>query len=622
MKSSVIAPPSAEESAEDSALSDELSFAPESTAEIVITGPSEEGPVPWKVLVVDDEREVHAITQLAVGGLSLDGRPIALLDAHSAEEAKVMLHQHPDVALVLLDVVMEREHAGLELARWIRVELNNRAIRIVLRTGQPGSAPEQRVMLEYDVNDYRAKTELTAQRLVTTILGGIRSFRDISIIEGQKVGLGRVITATASLFERQSLVSFLTGILTQLVGLCGLRKNALFVQADGLLMGWPEGDPVIVAGTGRFHEMIGLSINDCLDHRLISDLSFAVKQSQPIHRTHYSIYGLTQANVNLSAAVYIETGGRNNRWESDLAELFCRNASMAIQNLQLHEQQLALLRAVERFVPTRLLDLLATSDVVQVKVGQHVQREMTVVFADLWGFTSIAERLSPHETFAFLNDFFAALVPAIHAHGGVVDKYMGDGIMALFPGSAEDAVRAGLAMVESTRSFTSKRPTLPFTPRLGVGVHSGQMILGLLGAADRIDFTAISDSVNITSRIERLTRTYEADMLITREVFERLPAELQKDTRLLGHVDLRGKTRKVELFEVFAADTQSIRTLKQASRKPLLEVIEIMQAAQWQKARPRLAELRTQWPQDPAIEVLDRQCWKRIRLQNEESALQ
>lgn len=622
MKSSVIAPPSAAESAEDSALSDELSFAPESTAEIVTTGPSAEGPVPWKVLVVDDEREVHAITQLAVGGLSLDGRPIALLDAHSADEAKVMLHQHPDVALVLLDVVMEREHAGLELARWIRVELNNRAIRIVLRTGQPGSAPEQRVMLEYDVNDYRAKTELTAQRLITTILGGIRSFRDISIIEGQKVGLGRVITATASLFERQSLVSFLTGILTQLVGLCGLRKNALFVQADGLLMGWPEGDPVIVAGTGRFHDMIGLSITDCLDLRLISDLSLAVKQSQPIHRTHYSIYGLTQANVNLSAAVYIETSGRSNRWESDLAELFCRNASMAIQNLQLHEQQLALLRAVERFVPTRLLDLLETSDVVQVKVGQHVQREMTVVFADLWGFTSIAERLSPQETFAFLNDFFAALVPAIHAHGGVVDKYMGDGIMALFPGSAEDAVRAGLAMVESTRSFTSRRPTLPFTPRLGVGVHSGPMILGLLGAADRIDFTAISDSVNITSRIERLTRTYEADMLITREVFERLPAELQKDTRLLGHVDLRGKTRNVELFEVFAADTQSIRTLKQASSKPLLEVIEIMQAAQWQKARPRLAELRTQWPQDPAIEVLDRQCWKRIRLQNEESALQ
>ena len=622
MKSSVFGSPSVAESAEDSALSDELSFAPESAAESESLATPLEGPARWKVLVVDDEREVHAITQLAVGGLSLDGRPIVLLDAHSAKEAKVLLQQHPDVALVLLDVVMEREHAGLELAHWIRVELNNRTVRIVLRTGQPGSAPEPRVMLEYDVNDYRTKTELTAQRLVTTILGGIRSFRDISIIEGQKVGLGRVITATASLFERQSLVSFLTGILTQLVGLCGLRKNALFVQADGLLMGWPEGDPVIVAGTGRFHEMIGLSINDCLDHRLISDLSFAVKQSQPIHRTHYSIYGLTQANVNLSAAVYIETGGRNNRWESDLAELFCRNASMAIQNLQLHEQQLALLRAVERFVPTRLLDLLATSDVVQVKVGQHVQREMTVVFADLWGFTSIAERLSPHETFAFLNDFFAALVPAIHAHGGVVDKYMGDGIMALFPGSVEDAVRAGLAMVESTRSFTSKRPTLPFTPRLGVGVHSGQMILGLLGAADRIDFTAISDSVNITSRIERLTRTYEADMLITREVFERLPAELQKDTRLLGHVDLRGKTRKVELFEVFAADTQSIRTLKQASRKPLLEVIEIMQAAQWQKARPRLAELRTQWPQDPAIEVLDRQCWKRLRLQSEESALQ
>lgn len=192
-------------------LSDELSFAPENevpdtpTAGAAHPPPQQSTQPPWKILIVDDEPEIHIVTQLALTGLSVDGRAVLLCGAHSAQQARHMLATDGDIALVLLDVVMEREHAGLELAHWIRRVLNNQAIRIVLRTGQPGLAPEQRVMLDYDINDYRAKTELTAQRLVTTILGGIRSYRDISIIEQQKIGLSRVISATASLFERSSL---------------------------------------------------------------------------------------------------------------------------------------------------------------------------------------------------------------------------------------------------------------------------------------------------------------------------------------------------------------------------------------------------------------------------------
>lgn len=594
---------------------DELLFAAEDEAEPPTAEAHPAAAAPWRVLVVDDEPEVHAITRLALQGLAVDGRPIVPVDAHDAAEARRLLAGDPGFALILLDVVMEREHAGLDLARWIREELGNRAIRIVLRTGQPGMAPEQRVMLDYDINDYRAKTELTAQRLITTILGAIRSYRDISIIEEQKRGLTRVIDATAALFEQRSLHDFLGGVLAQLAGLFGPGRSALFVQARGPLFGIDEPVPVIVAGTGRFGADVGAPITERLGDALVEDLSLAVASAAPLHRREYSVYGLCHDGRSC-AAVYVETGGRTSAWENCLAEIFCRNATIALDNLRLHGRQLALLRAVERFVPGRVLDLLG-GDVTTLGVGAHVQREMTVLFADLRRFTALAERLSPHATFAFLNDFFAAVVPVIHEHGGVVDKYLGDGVMALFPGEPADAVRAGLAMQARARAFAGDHPELPLPPRLGVGVHVGPMILGLVGAADRLDFTAVADSVNVTSRIERLTRVYDADLLLSRDVHERLGQDLHAMSRHLGQVELRGKDRAVDIFEVFAGDPPALRAAKEGTRDALAAAIALMQAGRWGDAREALAALRQRTPQDPAIDVLDRHCWRRLRLELE-----
>lgn len=370
----------------------------------------------------------------------------------------------------------------------------------------------------------------------------------------------------------------------------------------------------ILAGDGRFQSMIGLPVGACLEPELVADLAQAVCQPLPIHRPLYSIYGLCRED-QAGIAVYIETGGRTSTWENSLVEIFCRNAAVALENLMLHERQLALLRAIERFVPLRLLDVIdGQKDVTCVQVGDHVQREMTVVFADLRGFTALAERLTPQETFAFLNDFFSQLVPVIHAHGGVVDKYLGDGIMALFPGSVPEAVRATIAMIEQTRRFGTRHPLLGSPPRLGIGVHVGQITLGLLGAADRIECTAVSDGVNITSRVERLTRTYDTDILLTRDVLEQLPDALRAQCRILGQVEIRGKHRQVEVFEVFAADPEPIRLRKKASQEPLAEVVRMMQAGAWQRARDQLAQLVMLFPGDRAVSVLDQHCWHRIRL--------
>jgi CheY-like chemotaxis protein len=152
---------------------------------------------PWNILIVDDEPGVHDVTKLVLGNFRFEQRPLKFFHAYSGAEARTLLKDIPDLALVLLDVVMEHETAGLDLVKHIRADLQNHFVRIVLRTGQPGQAPEQDVIANYDINDYKDKTELTAQKLYTTLYATLRAYRDVMIIEQQKRGLERVIHASA-----------------------------------------------------------------------------------------------------------------------------------------------------------------------------------------------------------------------------------------------------------------------------------------------------------------------------------------------------------------------------------------------------------------------------------------
>jgi diguanylate cyclase (GGDEF)-like protein len=150
----------------------------------------------WKILIVDDERAVHRATELALRNFTFEGKPLQFVSAYSGEEGKHLIaNEHQDAAIVLLDVVMETHNAGLKVAQFIREELNNRQVRIVLRTGQPGEAPEESVILDYDINDYKLKIELTRQRLITMVIASLRSYRDILTIEHQKAELTQALKA-------------------------------------------------------------------------------------------------------------------------------------------------------------------------------------------------------------------------------------------------------------------------------------------------------------------------------------------------------------------------------------------------------------------------------------------
>ncbi|RTE87422.1 MULTISPECIES: DUF3369 domain-containing protein [Gammaproteobacteria] len=186
----------------------------------------------WKILIVDDEPEVHAVTKLALSDFQFLGRGLEFHSAHSGAEAKELIKNNPDAAIVLLDVVMETDDAGLNVARYIREELGNRYTRIILRTGQPGQAPERTVIVNYDINDYKSKTELTAQKLFTAVMSSLRSYRDIISIVHSRNGLEKIIASTNDLFALQSMEQFISGLVQQLSWLIGGARQTFYAAAD------------------------------------------------------------------------------------------------------------------------------------------------------------------------------------------------------------------------------------------------------------------------------------------------------------------------------------------------------------------------------------------------------
>jgi len=134
---------------------------------------------PWKIIIADDEEDVHQVTKLALQGVNYLGRPLQFLSAHGTTETIALCQAHPDTALILLDVVMEDENSGLQLIQEIRQHLNNHHIRIALRTGQPGIAPERQVIVDYDIDYYLAKSELTSDKLFTTVIASLRAYANL-----------------------------------------------------------------------------------------------------------------------------------------------------------------------------------------------------------------------------------------------------------------------------------------------------------------------------------------------------------------------------------------------------------------------------------------------------------
>ena len=311
-------------------LKDELLFADEEAGE------EEEDGCPWKILIADDEEEVHAVTRMVLDNFIFEGQGIELLSAYSGKETMQILQEHSDVAVLLLDVVMENDTTGLEVVRYIRDELQNNFVRIILRTGQPGQAPERQVTMEYDINDYKEKTELTAQKLFTTVIGLLRAYRDLRLIEKNRQGLERIASISASLFELQSLKTFILGLLIHLTSLVNLDDSGAGIQRSAFAANRQGGELLVLAGIGDFETSEAYVVAEVLSEKSFQQFQQSLEQRRSLFfEDAYVAFFETKSGQEY--LVYIECLSSLSEIDLELIHVLEVNVAVALENIELNQ---------------------------------------------------------------------------------------------------------------------------------------------------------------------------------------------------------------------------------------------------------------------------------------------
>lgn len=324
-------------------------------------------PLPWKLLVVDDEPDVRALTLLNLRDFHFAGRALQFIEAGSAAEALLQLALHPDISVALVDVVMETDDAGLRLVEAIRRDLKNLMMRIVIRTGQPGAAPERYVIDHFDIDDYKDKTELTAQKLYTTTRSALKAYRDLQTIDLNRRGLEAVLEATPQLyqFQRKTLETFFQGVLMQVIALCNLTHSGLISTFDGVLTTLDGDGMHIMAGAGdldpaiaeskRLDEIVGLCSRAVSERELPDGL-----------REETLIVPLTVRDQAIGF-IYLEASDEITDTDRALIKVMANQCSAAMENFHL---QANLQESYEQVVETLAL----VAEFKDSTTGDHIRR--------------------------------------------------------------------------------------------------------------------------------------------------------------------------------------------------------------------------------------------------------
>jgi two-component system, sensor histidine kinase ChiS len=267
--------------------------------------------------------------------------------------------------------------------------------------------------------------------------------------------------------------------------------------------------------------------------------------------------------------------------------------------------------AYERFVPKQFLRFLNKASITDVKLGDQVQREMTVLFADIRAFTTLSEGMSPQENFNFINEYLSIVTPEIHSHKGFIDKYIGDAVMALFPESPNDAVLSAIAMQKKVALYNEKREQRGEVPiKIGIGLHTGSLMLGTIGGAQRMEGTVIADAVNLASRLEGLTKQYGAAIAISEKVLFQLDEMEQYGYRFLDRVKVKGKKEAVAVFEIYDSDPLLQQQFKTSTKSNFEKAIVLYYQQKFDLAQQFFQAILQLNPQDVAAQLYWTRCEK------------
>lgn len=277
--------------------------------------------------------------------------------------------------------------------------------------------------------------------------------------------------------------------------------------------------------------------------------------------------------------------------------------------------------AVTRFVPYEFLERLDKRSLSEVKLGEHVEADMNVMFCDIRAFTGLVEGMDSEEAFAFINRFLQRMEPVIHAHGGFVNQYLGDGIMALFPAEGDAAIRAGIEMTEALRSMNREQGDGNLTKevQMGIGLNAGSLMLGTIGGTERLSGGVIGDAVNIASRVEALTKIYGTPFVTTGETVASLAERRDFELREIDRVTVRGRQDAISVYEVIDALDEESRSNRIANRDHFDPALRLYLEGQWALALPGFEECCVRDPLDRAAELLAERCRQRLEAETRSS---
>ncbi|KPA13064.1 membrane protein containing Adenylyl cyclase class-3/4/guanylyl cyclase [Candidatus Magnetomorum sp. HK-1] len=268
------------------------------------------------------------------------------------------------------------------------------------------------------------------------------------------------------------------------------------------------------------------------------------------------------------------------------------------------EYQAILAKSYSRFVPHEYLGFLSKDNIVDVELGDHISQEMAVMFSDIRSFTTLSEGMTPQENFDFVNAYLKRVSPFVREQKGFIVKYLGDGMMAMFPNCPNDAIQAGLKKLEHVSKYNEDRKKAGRKPiKIGVGIHIGHMMVGIVGEKARMQGDAFSDDVNLTSRLEGLTKMYGVSMIISENMYQQLRPSHDYRIRFLDHVKVKGRNRPIKIYEIYDADPPEIRDLKDKIYHQYRQGQEFFFQQDFVKAISFFKDILNEFPEDKPSKI-------------------
>ncbi|EGV20545.1 AAA family ATPase [Thiocapsa marina] len=449
---------------------------------------------------------------------------------------------------------------------------------------------------------------------------------------GQIVDSATLIRAAAALARKVSLNDVVTEVMRAMVINAGATRGVLLLDVENRLQVAAVGDAngeVRLLPDGSAVDLHGIptglvSFVRRARERVVMDDACAdpTFRSDPHIRAHAALSILCVpllSKGDVVGMVYLENAGVRGAFSADrcvTVETLGAQAAVSIENARLYdslrsslERQAELTFAHARFVPHQFLETLGRPSIGDIKLGDHVLTKASILFSDIRGFTSLLEGMAPVDAIQFINTYLSRMEPAVLAEGGFIDNYVGDAIMAVFDRGADASIRAGIAMLRSLGDWARTPDLQGQSPiRIGVGIATGEMIFGTIGAANRLKCGVVGDTVNLAARIEGLTKHYGLGLLIGGNTYASLDDPERYLIREIDLVTVAGREAPVRLYEVFDADPEPLREQKLRTREALSDGLRLYRAGDDDQATRTFGRCRDLAPDDPLPLLLTERC--------------